>query len=192
MSFRFDANRHEYIDTERGEVLPHITGMLEATGWIDDRWYTEESRERGSAVHRLTADFDLGALDPSRCNSTYRPYLLGHVKAMSIAMPFWLHVEEPMVSAAEGFGGRPDRVGTLYGAQAILEVKTGGVEDAHEIQTALQAILVAPELRLPAESIQRYALYLKPDGKFRLEWHKRPANFVEAWKIIRETCRRAA
>jgi hypothetical protein len=78
--FRFDAVNHEYIDPSSGSVFPHITGMLQQTGWIDDTWYTEESSARGRAVHRLTADFDLGALHVDSCVSRYRPYLLGHVK----------------------------------------------------------------------------------------------------------------
>src|SRR5574341_1863405 len=47
LPFRFDALNHEYLSVATGEVFPHITGMLEQTGWIDDRWYTEESSDRG-------------------------------------------------------------------------------------------------------------------------------------------------
>lgn len=183
--FAFDANRHEYVDEERGEVLQHITGLLEAAGWIDSTWYTEQSCERGSAVHRMTADFDLGALDPVGCTSGYKPYLLGHVEAVGIIKPMFSHIEIPMVHPRYRYGGQPDRVGLMYGASAILEIKTAIKTDAHPIQTALQAILVAPELSLPPEAIVRYALYLKPNGRYKLEPHTKRSDFFEAQRIIK-------
>lgn len=192
--FAFDANRHEYVDTALGEVLPHITGLLDAGGLIDDRWYTEESCERGAQVHRLTADFDLGAIvDPKSVTSKYKGWLQAHVKAMKIVLPTWAHVEEPLVSSRYRFGGRPDRVGLAYGAQSVLEVKSG-LKDAraHGVQLALQAILVADELRLKPEQLQRWALYLKPSGKFKLEPFENLNDFAEAYGLIRKFCQVAA
>ena len=57
--FRFDALNHEYIALDTGEMLPHITGMLETAGLVDDLWFTEESSECGTCVHSLTAQYDL-------------------------------------------------------------------------------------------------------------------------------------
>lgn len=188
MPFRFDAGRHAYVALDAGEELPHITGMLQATGWIDDRWYTEESSARGTAVHALTAAFDLGALDPVACTSGYKGYLLGHVKAMSIVRPEWRHVEEPLVHPFHRFGGRPDRVGTIYGALGVLEGKSGDPEKSHQVQTALQAILIAPELGLAPAALVRYALYWKPNGRFKLEEHVRRQDFDEAWRVIKRCC----
>src|SRR3990172_8052454 len=125
MTFRFDADRHEYIDSETGETLPHITGMLNVTGWIDDQWYTEESCDRGKAVHKLTADYDLGALtNVETCVTRYKGWLLGHVAAMLAIRPSWHSVEEPVVHPAHRFGGRPDRVGLIYALAGVMEVKS--------------------------------------------------------------------
>jgi hypothetical protein len=189
--FRFDAANHEYINPSTGLVYPHITGMLEATGWIDDTWFTEEHSARGTAVHRLTADFDLGALDVASCVSRYRGYLLAHVAAMGILKAQGLEVlsvEEPIVHPTLGFGGRPDRVIRLARAIGLLEGKSGGPDKSHQIQTALQAILIGPEYRLPPESILRYCLYWKDSGKFKLELHKDRHDFVEARKVIKSCC----
>lgn len=201
--FAFDANRHEYVDTDAGEVLPHITGMLEACGWIDDRWYTEEGCTRGQVVHRLTTDYDLGAIErPGEVVAKYKGYLLAHVAAMKIIRAEWRHVEEPLVSRAHRFGGRPDRVGLVYAAQAVCEIKSGAIPaparpagsradpsaNSHQIQTALQAILVSDELRLPAEAIQRHALYLKDNGRFRLIPHNDLRDFDEARRVIARCC----
>lgn len=187
--FRFNSNAHEYIDLLTGDVLPHITGMLERTGWIDDQWYTEESSDRGTAVHRLTADYDLGALHVESCTSIFRAYLLGHVKCVSIARPTWHTVEEPFVHRTLRFGGRPDRDVTAYGQRGVWEVKSAAPARGHQIQTALQAILVADEAGLPPTALSRFVEYLKPNGKFKLEEHTNRKDFDEAYRVIRECCR---
>jgi hypothetical protein len=197
VTFRFNAIEHAYIDLSTGAVLPHITGMLQQAGWIDDTWMTEESSIRGTAVHRLTADYDLGALHVESCVSRHRGYLLGHVKAMGISRPEILSVEEPIVHPAHRFGGRPDRVVKMFGLHGVLEIKSGvrpsppraGEPTSHELQTALQAILVAADLNLPAELVARFCLYLKANGRFKLEEHKQQRDFDYARRIIREWCR---
>lgn len=184
-SFRFDARRHEYTALDTGEVLPHITGLLEVAGLIDSTWYTEHSCERGQCVHSLTADYDLGALKVDGCVSAYRGYLLAHVKCMAMLRPIWTSIEEPLIHPGYRFGGRPDRIGKVLGLQAVLEVKSGGSEESHQIQTALQAILGSYKHPLPPESWARYALYLKDTGKFKLEKHTRRADFDKAREILR-------
>ena len=189
--FRFDRVRHEYIELATGLVLPHITGLLDAAGLIDDRWYTEESCERGTAVHNLTASFDLGGLDLASCVSPYRGYLLGYVdgitKLRALLGVKFLDIEVPMVHRILRFGGRPDRtMRLLKKALGILEVKTGDETDAHPIQTALQAILAADEYDLPAEAWLRYVAYVGAGGRCRIIQHKNPRDFVRAREIIRE------
>jgi hypothetical protein len=189
--FRFDAVHHDYIDIETGGVFPHITGMLEQTGWVDDTWMTEESSIRGSAVHRLTANYDLGALDVASCVSEWRGYLLSHVKAVSMMVPrpIWLGVEEPLVHPTMRFGGRPDRDAMLYRMRGVLEGKTAAPAKSHQIQTALQAILVSVGAGIPAEALIRLCLYWKHDGKFTLIEHKDRRDFDEAYRVIRACTR---
>ncbi len=185
MEFRFNADEHTYIALDTGETLPHITGLLGRSGWVDDEWYTEASAARGTAVHDLTAAYDLGALDVPSCTSKYRGYLLAHVKAMEMIQPEFLAVEEPLVHDRWRFGGRPDRVGKVYGQFAVLELKSGARAKSHPIQTALQAILVAPTLGLPPVALSRFALYWKANGKFAFEEHTRLGDLDEAYRILR-------
>lgn len=190
--FRFDANLHEYIDA-LGVVRPHITGMLEACGEIDDRWYTEESSERGRHVHSLTADFDLGALEVKTCVSPWRGYLLGHVAATDVMRGHgleWHDVEVPLMHPVYYYGGRPDRVATYSGLGAIVEGKSGDIEKSHQIQTALQAILVSAcgVLPLPPEAIARFCLYWRDNGKYKLIEHRERRDFNRAREIIRRCC----
>jgi|SRR5215510_6292703 len=182
--FRFDAAVHEYLNPETGEIYPHITGMLASTGWIDDGWYTEESSERGTAVHRLTADYDLGALDVVSCTSRFRNYLLGHIAAVKAVQVEMLAVEEPLVHSRYKFGGRPDRDALVVRARSVWEIKSGVADRSHQIQTALQAILVADEAKLPERSILRFCCYVNAKGRFKVEEHKSMSDFVEAHRII--------
>ena len=183
--FRFDADRHEYTEVGTGSTIPHITGLLQASGWVDDRWMTEESCVRGTAVHELTARFDLGMLDPATCVSVHRGYLLAHVKAMGIMKPDILSVEEPSVHPTWRFGGRPDREVIAWGLRGVLEGKSGVPAKSHMVQTALQAILVSGKAQLPPEAEARFALYWKANGKFVLEEHKDRRDFDEAYRILR-------
>jgi hypothetical protein len=190
LPFRFDALNHEYLSVDTGEVFPHITGMLEQTGWIDDRWYTEESSDRGTAVHKLTADYDLGALHVESCQSKHRGYLLAHVKAVSIAKPKMLAVEEPLVHPVFRFGGRPDRDCIAYALRSTWEIKSGAPERAHQVQTALQAILIGHVANLPPESIGRFCEYVGDKGKFKVERFVDRRDFDEARRVIRTCCGR--
>lgn len=194
--YAFDANEHQYLDTQYGEVLPHITGMLQRTGWVDSDWYTEESKIRGGAVHRLTADYDLGAIEDAdlpKVVSAYKGWLLAHVAMCRIIRPTWLRVEQAIIHERYRFGGRPDRLGVIYGAKAIPEVKSGGYEKAHGVQTALQAILMSQEDGLPPEAYVRYGWYLQKNGKFRLhEFPDTSKDMAEAYRIIRVCCEVAA
>jgi hypothetical protein len=193
MALAFNANRHEYIDLTLGEIVPHITGMLEEAGWIDARWYTEESSERGRAVHQLTADYDLGAIaDPRSVTSKYKNWLLAHVTTMAILRPTWRHVEVPLFSARHHYGGRPDRAGLVYAAESVAEIKSGAFEKAHGIQLALQAILVSEEVGIPPEFISRYGFYFSHKGKFGVEEFVDRRDFDEAYRIIRTCCGVAA
>jgi hypothetical protein len=183
--FRFDRDEHTYYDLD-GTPMPHITGMLQQTGWIDSRWYTEEASARGTAVHKVTADYDLGALDVPSCISRFRPYLLAHIKVMGILKPTVLEVETPRVHPRLRFGGRPDRAWMLFGLGAVGEIKSGEPEKSHQVQTALQAILLGPAFNMPPEILARVVVYLKPTGKFKVEEHKDRRDFDEAYRVLRE------
>lgn len=183
--FRFDPDGHRYLVENR--QVPNITTMLETTGWVDSTWYTEEGRRRGTAVHRLTTDYDLGALELATCTSEFKHYLLHYADAVRIVRPAWQHVEVPFVHEQFRFGGRPDRVGRVFGALAVVEIKSGAPEKSHGVQLALQAYLVAPVLGLPPELLQRYVFYAGPK-KCKVDELVNRRDFAEARKVIRTCC----
>jgi hypothetical protein len=187
VAFRFEAETHTYR-LESGRVIPHITGMLQDDGIIDDTWFTEESSERGTAVHDLTAAYDLKALELETCVSRYRGYLLGHVAAMRMLRPIWLEIERPRVHPEFLFGGRIDRVGVIFGSKTIIEIKSGAKDKSHQIQTALQAILAASIYGLPPELWSRSSEYLTATGGYKVPAHNSKSDFAEAYRLIKRYC----
>lgn len=186
-TFRFDKDNHEYY--LGGVRIPHLTEMLRDTGWIDEIWFTEEGCERGSLVHTLCADYDLGALrNPLALECLYKGWVLAHEDAMRTIKPQWTAVEQAVVSRQYRYGCRPDRVGRVWGAWAVVEVKTGSRHRSTPIQTALQAIAVAPELHLPATAIVRYELDLRENGKWFLFEHHDKRDFDKAYEVIQACC----
>lgn len=188
--YRFDEESHTYTLLSSGARLPNITRILNLAGLVTDQWYTEESSVRGQAAHKLAADVDLGSLDVDGCVSAYRGYLLAWVEIMRLVPHEWYAVEEVRVSERWRFAGRLDRIGKMWGLSAVCEIKTGDVEPkSHPIQTALQAILAADELRLPPEDVQRYAVYLRPNGRGFVEEHRNRFDLVRARGYLERYCR---
>ena len=189
--FVYSDATHTYTDVD-GRVLPSITQMLERTGWVDARWFDEESSARGTAVHDLCEDYDRGLGDVATCASPYRPWLLVYAAATQFLRPEWDAIEEPAVHPTLRFGGRPDRVGRIFGAHAILEIKTldkgWRLDKATPLQTALQALLASARYPLPASAWKRYALYLRPNGQFRPYEHTNRGDLDRAYEIVKQCC----
>lgn len=189
-SLRFEAAEHEYyLD---GVLIPSVTQMLLATGHIKPRYYSDDGRERGAAVHRLTAAYDRGTLDLDAVKD-HRGYVLAYVEAMRQIRPVWAQIEEMAVHPGYPFAGTPDRVGQVFGVWTIPEIKTGGREKWHAIQTALQAILISvssgPGGGLPPQSYQRATIYLKPSGRPSLEHHPDRHDLDRAYDVLKDCCR---
>lgn len=189
---RYDEDTHTYTDVATGELLQHVTGMMARDGIIDDRFFTEESSARGTAVHDLTAGYDLEALALEDIWGQYRPYLLAHDYAMTIAKKLGkaeiLEVEQIHVHPRFRYACRLDRVERLYGAISVVEIKTGAEDESHGVQTALQAMACAEEYHLPPEAIRRWVLYEKPNGRARMRELKDRADFDRAREVIRRCC----
>lgn len=159
--FRFDAETHRYEDLATGRVLPSITQMLKAAGLIDTRFYTDEGRDRGSAVHELTAAYDLGGLHLGSCVAEFKPYLQHYALAIGQLNHDWKHIEVAFAHPVYRYAGRPDRVGSVFGGlKAVAEIKTGAPEKWHGVQLALQCMLVEEDLGLPAHTIARFGIYV--------------------------------
>ena len=133
-------------------------------------------------MHRLTLDLDLEAITVDDYVGPYRGWLLAYASACALVRPEWTHLEEPFIHDQLRFGGRPDRVGRVYWLASVAYIKSGGYHKSHPVQTALQAILVAPELHLPTQMIGRFGIYIKGDGNFTVEQFDDPIDLRHARK----------
>jgi hypothetical protein len=185
-AFRFDEATHVYTDLQ-GRQIPSVTQLLKRAGFIDTTWLTDAGRERGTAVHELTAQYDYGALtDLDGLVSPYRGYVLGWAQAMKLLAHEWTVIEEGIAHPTMKFAGKPDRGGRVFARPACNELKTGAKEAWHGIQTALQCLLLEARLGCPADDIDRYATYIKSDGKFKVEQFKDRTDFARARKLVAE------
>lgn len=67
-----EADHSYFLD---GVRVPSVTGILKAEGFIDDRFFDEWSRDRGSMVHLATHYDDLGELDEDSLDPVIVPYV---------------------------------------------------------------------------------------------------------------------
>jgi hypothetical protein len=184
MALAFSEPSHSYFLD--GVRVPSVTQLLQLGGYVTPgAWFSEKAAQRGTEVHRLTADFDLGALTLEDHDSLYAGYLEAHVKAMKVINPVWEHIEQAFVHPGHKVAGRPDRVGRIYGAMSVCDLKTGGPADWHPLQLALQCVIVADTVNLPAEEIHRYAIYLSRTGSYRVQRHEDRRDFDRAYELLR-------
>ncbi|MHB8371034.1 MAG: PD-(D/E)XK nuclease family protein [Leptospirales bacterium] len=175
----FDAEAHVY--TVNGKVLPSVTEILSKLGFIDTKWFTEESRERGTVVHKICEMYDIGTLDEESVD----PRLSGYLEAwkdFSIKMEFvWTHIEHKMASRL--FAGTCDRVGIdRKGKTFLLDIKTGKYPSmwiGWQL-AAYRTLLEAEGIRIDEQA----SVHLSEDGTFDLQlWEHVP----EDWKAIVRT-----
>src|ERR1043165_3114073 len=73
-----DKELHVYTLADR--VLPSVTEILKGAGLVDDRWWTEAGRWRGSAVHAACWYDDEGDLDETTLDPKLQNYLQAYRK----------------------------------------------------------------------------------------------------------------
>ena len=162
---RFEASTHSYWCGDRR--LPSITAIIRKAGLSPTMAFA--SPVKGTAVHDITALYDLGETIAG-LNPEQSAYLGGWIKAKAfLGITRFDEVEQPRADLEFGFAGTPDRVVK----DTVIEIKTGEEKPFHRIQTAGQRVLVGRWIR------KRLAVYLKPDGTFRIVNHdERPAMWL--------------
>ncbi len=156
----FDPILHEYRDGET--IIPSVTQILKAAGRIDDRWFTAESRARGSAVHSLCQRYAQG----ERFDALGRPLdSLEYVNALAAwfadRKPYAIATESMIDHALNGkrYAGTYDGLFEIDGKLILTDYKTGTGLKWHPAQIAAYALKVNPHRGL--------MLYLRPDGRYR-------------------------
>ena len=111
----FSEATHEYFVD--GERRPSVTQVLKICGMIDDRFFTEFGRWRGSATHKATHYYDEGDIDRRTIDPAVKPRLNGWIKFRKGTGYTPTLIEEICYDEIREFCGRPDRRGYFMGGK---------------------------------------------------------------------------
>ena len=149
--------------------LPSVTQLMKPL--FDFEWINKEVLERksaiGSAVHKATEIFDLGLQFESDLHPLVQPYFEAYQKFTDEIKPTWQGIEERVHNKSLGYAGTLDRFGVIQGEESLLDIKCVATVSAGAF---VQCSAYAEARGNP--NAKRFALQLKPDGKFELHESK--------------------
>lgn len=172
----FDEPTHIYrLD---GERLLSVTQVLTLAGRVQAQYFTEFGRTLGTAVHKavwmeIMGDLHYDSLHP----------------LVKIRMDAWLRFrsecryvpalelcEKPMYHQDELYALKPDTPGWINNRPVMQDVKNGDASTARW-QTAGYAE-ATPVVEFFGKVPDRFDIRLRPDGKYRLNQHKDPNDYL--------------
>ena len=173
----FNAERHEYADAETGEIIRSVTTVLKDAGLIDDRWFSAEARDRGSAVHALCERYANGVrLDKLGRSLDCLEYVIAFANWMADYKPYAITTEATISHAINGkrYAGRFDGLYDVKGRRILVDVKTGTKLPWHKAQLAAYSLgtLNSGEKVNPDACA---CLYLSANGEYKYS----PCNTLE-------------
>ena len=168
MTLEFFPDSHLYF--RDGKYLPSVSRILVDLGFVDTTFFTEEGRNRGSAVHIMVKHHAMGG-GCMEMTDELTPYFEAYKKFENEMNWRPEVVETPM--ANESFAGTPDAIGLMNDCPAVVDWKTGvTLSPANPIQLAFYEILWGKPLK-------RFILQLLPTGNYRLtEYNNRGDRYI--------------
>ena len=172
MDIEFIEKEHKYIDPE-GNVIPSVTEILSMINSGYDKVnpaVLEHAAMKGTLVHEWCEMYDYGC-EEEQVPSELEPYCRAYMDFCRDYKPEWELVEGIVycghMPEGKGYAGTVDRYGKLRGRRSVVDIKTiasPGTKDHIKVccQTAGYATALSDY------ATYRYALYLKPDGTYRL------------------------
>ena len=183
---------HRYWAEKKGRrwEVPGVTFLLE---WKFGKnpWFKPGSSHRGSMVHRACTLDDQGILD----QKTVAPELEGYLDAWRLfKLEKGLKIEQLEYICYDltlGYAGTADRlVYWNYGPRpCVVDIKSGAKTDRHWLQVGGYVRGTPPELGFVWREVDGLIVYVKPNGKYTLDFYKGPRvlEAVRLWeKIPRE------
>ena len=161
-----DANHKYTIDDQ---PVPGVSEILQGVGYVDSRHFNAESRRRGTHVHIVTAAWDRGDLVMGQVHRLGLDYTLPYLEAWKkfrndtgfVPTEIECVVGHPTLM----YAGTLDRLGDWDGERVLVDIKTGGPEPCHGVQTKAYAEPVSPLL-------PRFGVYLSDDGKYKVHEYR--------------------
>lgn len=165
MTTEYNDERHEYrID---GIIVPGVTTIIKAAGMYDDRFFTEEARQRGTYVHGAALFLVQNDLHDDSILPAYRGYIDGVRMFLSETdcIPDVELCEKPQFNKIFMYGTKIDLPCLFNGHDSIIDYKSGA-------ETPVTGIQLAGQAQLIGKPVKRYGLHLKADGKYKLVEYK--------------------
>ena len=158
MAFEYNDELHSYaLD---GVALPSVSAILKATGYIDTRFIDRypEATTRGTNTHKAIKYLLEGTLDESTVHESFKPRLDA----------FKLFLTETKFNV--------DLIGELNGKPVVIDTKTGSPAPWHGLQICAYEWM---EREHDGIGRERFGLYLKKDGRYRLKEYAKLSDYVE-------------
>lgn len=168
--------------------MPRVTEILRDAGLVSTEWFTDEARDRGTAVHAacqylVEGDLDRDSLDPS-----VAPRLAQFERFLADAEPRIHAAEVRVYHPIYRYVGHLDLDLTLNGRRGILDIKGVSESEFHGPQLAAYAATYR-------EPMARWNLYLTDDRYILRERRNREdwECFKAALTLVnwRKACRRS-
>jgi len=171
----FNPAAHEYTEND-GTPIPSVTQIIKAAGIIDDRWYTQEARDKGSAVHELAERYAAGIRVDNKGNplAAYE-YVNSFAAWCRDYHVFTLSTECRVYHKINGkaYAGTYDILADIGGKTVLIDIKTGAKAKWHAVQLAAYAMahpVVGGVVNVFAVNPDALAvLYLQAGGEYRYE-----------------------
>jgi len=173
----FDPALHEYSDGD--VIILSVTQILKRAGLIDDRWFNEEARDRGSAVHTLCERYAHGIrFDNAGRALVSLQYVNAFSRFMAESGVYAIDTETMIEGAIDGhrYAGKYDLMAEIQGKRVLIDIKTGAKAKWHPVQLAAYAMQSKPHSAMD--------LYLKANGKYAASWLT-PGQLVEGARTFR-------
>lgn len=162
--------------------LPHVTAILRIAGLVDASWFTDEGRDRGSALHAAAHFLDEGDLDWDTVDASVVPRLIQYQRFVDQLCPEILSIEESVINEALRYCGTLDRRIRIKNREGILDIKS-------PFRAPWQGVQVAMYAACFDRPLARWTLHLS-DERYQLIEHKsrqdwavaKAALTIAAWK----------
>ncbi len=182
MEIIFDKAAHQYrVD---GRLVPSVTSVLNAAGLTNPRFFTQESRERGTAVHSAIHYLVQGDLDESSLCKEVMRYFKAFVMFQNLTHFTTIFSEYTVYSGDFDYIGTLDLYGWLNGRRVIIDVKTGSVPPTVDLQLWAYR-RAAEEMGCKVDGV--FSLNLRKDSSFRLKEHFDAHAFVMFLNALNKT-----
>lgn len=156
----FDEAKHEYRRKDTGALVPGVTGILKNAGLIDDDidpYYLE----RGKLIHLACEYHDLGVLNPNTVCDAILGFVLSYITFRQESPNVIINndgIEKIVYNEQWNYAGTIDRICSVNGLYAIIDLKSGAPARWHGLQLSGYSLAIGGGYR-------RYGLYLNKDGR---------------------------